>query len=97
MPYKEWNVEQVYWDIGEVAEIFELATSKLRFWEQEGLFPQAIRKGRSGNRKFVRTDFEVIHDLIYMQDKIGMTIEGMHQAKDKGYIKKIIKFHKEVG
>ena len=35
MPYKEKEIEKVYFTIGEVAEEFNVATSLIRFWETE--------------------------------------------------------------
>ena len=35
MPYKDKEVEKVYYPIGEVASIFGVNTSLIRFWEKE--------------------------------------------------------------
>lgn len=35
MPYKENKVEKLYYSIGEVAEMFHVNTSLIRFWEKE--------------------------------------------------------------
>jgi len=34
MPYKERKVEKLYYTIGEVAEMFGVNTSLIRFWEK---------------------------------------------------------------
>jgi len=35
MPYKKPTTEKVYYAIGEVAELFNVNTSLVRFWEKE--------------------------------------------------------------
>jgi hypothetical protein len=35
MPYKEKNIEKSFYSIGEVAKIFKVNTSLIRFWEKE--------------------------------------------------------------
>ena len=35
MPYKEKPILKKYYNIGEVADMFGVATSLLRFWEKE--------------------------------------------------------------
>ena len=35
MPYKEVKVEKLYYSIGEVAKMFDVNTSLIRFWEKE--------------------------------------------------------------
>ncbi|MEM7110305.1 MAG: MerR family transcriptional regulator, partial [Bacteroidota bacterium] len=49
MPYKEKVIEKKYYAIGEVADMFKVATSLIRFWESEF---DVIRpkKNRKGNR-----------------------------------------------
>jgi DNA-binding transcriptional MerR regulator len=35
MPYKEKSIEKLYYSIGEVAQMFEVNVSLLRYWEKE--------------------------------------------------------------
>ena len=46
MPYKEKPIEKLYYSIGEVADIFDVNVSLLRFWEKEFdiLKPKKIKK-----------------------------------------------------
>ncbi|MBL7899499.1 MAG: MerR family transcriptional regulator, partial [Crocinitomicaceae bacterium] len=55
MPYKEKEPEKIYYSIGEVAAIFGVNTSLIRFWEKEF---EIIRpkKNKKGNRMFTRED-----------------------------------------
>ena len=48
MAYKEKEIEKLYYSIGEVAEIFTVAPSLIRFWETEFdlIKPKKNRKGQ---------------------------------------------------
>jgi len=75
MPYKEVEITKMYYTIGEVADMFELNASLIRFWEKEFdvLKP---KKNKKGNRLFTPEDIEhlkVIYNLLREQ---GLTIEG---------------------
>lgn len=67
--------EKLYYKIGEIAEILNVNTSVLRFWETqfETLSPS---KTKTGQRLYSRRDFELIKDiyrLLYVQK---LTIAG---------------------
>lgn len=79
MPYKEYESQKIYHTIGEVAAMFGVNTSLIRFWENEFdiLKPQ---KNKKGNRLFTNEDIEnlrIIHTLVKEQ---GFTLQG---AKEK--------------
>ena len=44
--------------IGQVAEMFDLPISTLRYYDKQGLFPQLIRE--SGIRKFSENEIEAL-------------------------------------
>lgn len=70
--------EKLYYKIGEVASLFKVNTSLIRYWEQEFDFLKP-KKSQKGTRYFTRKDidnFEIVHHLI--KEK-GLTIQG---AKD---------------
>jgi len=70
--------EKLYYKIGEVASIFNINTSLIRYWEQEFDFLKP-KKSKKGTRYFSRKDidnFEIVHHLV--KEK-GLTIQG---AKD---------------
>jgi DNA-binding transcriptional MerR regulator len=77
MPYKEKPDDdlKLYYTIGEVAELFQVNTSLVRFWEKE--FDQIRpKKNRKGNRLFTREDirhFRMIYQLVKEQ---GYTLDG---------------------
>ena len=63
-----------YYGIGEVADMFKVNSSLLRFWEAE--FGFDLRKNRKGDRFFTPTDIktlQLIHDLLRRRK---FTIEG---------------------
>lgn len=75
MPYKETDTVKLYYSIGEVADMFGVNTSLVRFWEKEFdvLKP---KKNKKGNRLFTPEDldhFKVIHNLVKEQ---GLTLDG---------------------
>jgi DNA-binding transcriptional MerR regulator len=78
MPYKDKEVEKVYYPIGEVAAIFGVNTSLIRFWEKEFDIIRP-KKNKKGNRLFTKADlenFQIIFDLVKKQ---GYTLEGAKQ------------------
>jgi len=82
MQNEDSDYQKQYYSIGEVAKMFNLSISNIRFWEQEfeTLRP---KKNRKGDRFFKPSDvknLQLIHDLLRRRK---FTIEG---AKD--YLKK---------
>ena len=57
MPYIEPKVEKIHYSIGEVAEMFDINTSKIRFWEKEFGTLRPKKSGK-GNRIFTNKDIE---------------------------------------
>jgi DNA-binding transcriptional MerR regulator len=85
MPYKEPIIEKLFYSIGEVAEMFDVNTSLIRFWEKEFDIIKP-KKNKKGNRLFTKEDVENFH-LIYNLVKVrGMTLSGakkkMKENKD---------------
>ena len=89
------NVEltKLYYSIGEVAEIFNVNASLIRFWEKEfdSIKP---KKNKKGNRMFTKEDIRKI-DQIYSLVKLnGYTLEGAKKKlKEK---KEIPRLHLDV-
>ncbi|MBS2097925.1 MerR family transcriptional regulator [Carboxylicivirga linearis] len=75
MPYKEKKVEKLYYSIGEVAEMFDVNTSLIRFWEKEF---DVIKphKNKKGNRMFTPKDIENFHLIYHLVKEKGMTLKG---------------------
>lgn len=69
------NLTKLYYSIGEVAEMFSVNTSLLRFWEGE--FPQLKpRKNRRGTRQYRVKDVEIIGRIYNLVKVQGFTIDG---------------------
>jgi len=57
MPYKEQKVEKLFYSIGEVADMFKVNTSLIRFWEKEFDIIKP-KKNKKGNRLFTKEDID---------------------------------------
>jgi len=79
MPYKEKEIDKVYYSIGEVAKMFNVNTSLIRFWEKEFdiIKPQ---KNKKGNRLFTQSDVDNFHIIFHLVKERGFTLQG---AKEK--------------
>ena len=75
MPYKEQKIERLFYSIGEVAEMFEVNTSLIRFWEKEF---DVIKphKNKKGNRLFTPKDVENFHLIFHLVKEKGLTLKG---------------------
>jgi len=69
------ELSKLYYSIGEVAEMFGMKTSNLRYWEKEfaALKP---KKGNSGKRKYSHDDIRVIATINHLVRERGFTIDG---------------------
>ena len=75
MPYKDTDIVKLFYSIGEVAEMFDVNASLIRFWEKEFDIIKP-KKYKKGNRLFTAEDidnFKVIYNLVKEQ---GLTLEG---------------------
>jgi len=75
VPYKKPKIEKVFYSIGEVADLFGVNTSNIRFWENEFdiLKPH---KNLKGNRMFTNDDIENLKIIYHLLKEKGMTIRG---------------------
>ena len=85
MPYKEVKVEKLYYSIGEVAKMFDVNTSLIRFWEKEFDIIKP-KKNKKGNRLFTKQDIDNFHIIYHLVKEKGMTLKGakkkMKENKD---------------
>lgn len=75
MPYKEKRVEKLYYSIGEVAEMFNVNSSLIRYWEREFDIIKP-KKNKKGNRYFTMEDIEHFHIIYYLVKELGLTLKG---------------------
>ena len=72
------KIEKIYYSIGEVAELFEVNASLIRFWENEFDFltPQ---KNKKGNRLFTKEDINKIRIIYHLVKEKGYTLQGARE------------------
>ncbi len=75
MPYKEPKIEKLYYTIGEVAKMFDVNTSLIRFWEKEFDIIKP-HKNKKGNRLFTPQDVDNFHLIYHLVKEKGMTLKG---------------------
>lgn len=66
---------KVYYSIGEVADMFHVNTSLIRFWEKEFDIIKP-HKNKKGNRQFTKTDIDNFHLIYHLVKEKGMTLKG---------------------
>ena len=78
MPYKEKPTEKLFYKIGEVAEIFKVNVSLIRFWEKEFDILKP-KKNKKGNRLFTKKDVANLTIIYHLVKERGFTLEGAKQ------------------
>ena len=76
---KDRKIGKLYYSIGEVASLFDVNASLIRYWEKEFdiLKPQ---KNKKGNRLFTPQDLDNLRIIYHLVKERGFTLQG---AKDK--------------
>jgi DNA-binding transcriptional MerR regulator len=82
MPYKEPKIEKVFYTIGELAVMFNVNTSLIRFWDKEFTTLKPT-KNKKGNRLFTPKDLEHFRLIYHLVKEKGMTIKGAQQLLQK--------------
>lgn len=78
MAYNPNKDLKLYYSIGEVADMFGVNESLLRFWEKE--FPQITpKKTNKGTRQYRKEDIETIKLIYHLVKEKGMTLPGARQ------------------
>lgn len=78
---------KLYYSIGEVAQMFNVTETLLRFWEKE--FP-TIKPQKAGRsiRQYTKADLEQVRLVYHLVKERGMTLQGARDAirrdKSKG-------------
>jgi DNA-binding transcriptional MerR regulator len=75
----EETPEKLFYSITEVAELFKVNASLIRFWEKEFDFLKP-RKTAKGNRTYTKKDIENIKLVYHLVKEKGFTLQG---AKEK--------------
>ena len=82
MPYKEKEINKMYYTMGEVTEMFGVNASQIRFYEKEFdvLKP---KKNKKGNRLFTPEDIENLKIIFHLVDDKGFTLKGAKEHLKK--------------
>lgn len=78
MPYKPKEITKLFYSIGEVAEMFDVNASLIRFWEKEFDILQP-KKNKKGNRMFTPEDVENLKVIYHLVKERGFTLDGAKQ------------------
>ncbi len=68
-------MEKLYYQIGEVSEMFSEPVSTIRFWEKEFDILKP-KKNNKGNRLFMQEDIRNLRLIHHLLRERGMTLEG---------------------
>ena len=83
MPYKEKEIEKKYYSIGEVATIFKVAPSLIRYWEGEFEIINP-KKDNKGNRRYTKSDIQKIKYIYHLVKEKGFTLQGAQEVIKQG-------------
>ena len=78
MPFKEKATERLFYKIGEVADMFSVNVSLIRFWEKEFDILKP-KKNKKGNRLFTKKDVDNMNIIFHLVKERGFTLEGAKQ------------------
>ncbi len=69
---------KIYYSIGEVAEMFGVNASLIRFWEKEFDIIRPHRN-KKGNRMFTQKDVDNFHLIYHLIKERGFTLKGARE------------------
>ena len=75
MPYIEKNPKKMFYKIGEVADVFGVKPSLIRFWEKEFDVLKPFKNDK-GIRYFTEEDMEVFQTIFHLVKEKGHTLES---------------------
>jgi len=72
--FTDWEGDKKYYSIGEVAKIFNVRTSNIRYWTNE--FALKVRTTRKGDRLYTPEQIKEIRTIYHLVKERGFTIAG---------------------
>ena len=75
MPKLKTNIEKLFYSIGEVAQMYGVNVSLIRFWENEFDILKP-KKNKKGNRMFTKTDLGNLEVIYHLVKERGFTLDG---------------------
>ena len=79
MPDPTERPDKIYYSIGEVAVMFDVNTSLIRFWEKEFDIIKP-KKNKKGNRLFTRDDIKNLRLIHHLVKERGYTLRGAKET-----------------
>ena len=76
-----WEASKKYYSIGEVADLFELRTSGIRYWTSQ--FDIKVRTTKRGDRLYTAEGIQVLRQIYHLTKERGFTLKGA-KAQLKG-------------
>jgi DNA-binding transcriptional MerR regulator len=83
MSKPEVNPDKLFYSIGEVADMFGVNTSLIRFWEKEFNVIK-LQKNKKGNRLFTKKDIETFRLIYHLVKEKGLTLAGAREKLKGG-------------
>lgn len=81
--------EKIYYRIGEVARMFNVQPTLIRYWEKEFDFIKP-HKSEKGTRMFTKKDIERFEIVYHLVKEKGLTIQGTKDYFKKHYDSKSV-------
>jgi len=78
MPYKEREINKLYYTMGEVTSMFGVNASQIRFYEREFDIIQP-KKNKKGNRLFTPDDIANLKIIFNLVKDKGYTLQGARE------------------
>lgn len=75
MPLRKKPIGKLYYRIGEVADMFKVNTSLIRYYEKEFDIIKPHRN-KKGNRLFTQNDVDHFHTIFHLIKEKGYTLDG---------------------
>lgn len=69
------ELSKLYYTIGEVADMLNISTSLIRFWESEFTYLKP-HKNSKGDRRFTKQNIEQLQLIHHLVKEKGFTLEG---------------------
>ena len=71
-------MEKIYYSISEVAEMFDVNQSNLRFWEKE-IKQLKPKRNEKGTRFYTKEDIQTIKQIKYLVEEQKLTLKGVKE------------------
>lgn len=71
---EDWRGDKTYYTIGEVADLFKVKTSHIRFWTNE--FKLKVRTTRKGDRLYTPEQIRELRTIHHLVKERGFTLTG---------------------